>query len=426
MKRFRIGHYLKTSLWFLPLMCVAAGVVLSLVATTIDDGSMIPESITGDATAAMQILYLIAFSMLTLTGLLLSLLVVAVQLAMGTFSPRIVRQILQDRPSQAAIGLFGATFAFALLAIRKVETSVDGSPGVVPGLAVVIAIVLVISCVCTLIWYLNHIAQSLRVAALTGWVANDTMKTVDRIYPDKGNEQALDAGELRTPHSGVIFTVDYDRLVALARTHDCRFELLWAVGDFVPTGAALVRAIDAPASLRPAAVTSLIALGPERTLNQDVAYGLRMLVDIAERSLAGGPFDDPTTTVQAIDRLHDILRHLVYRPLHDGQHHDADGTLRLTAPTMLWDGYVRLAFDEIRIAGAGSPQVVRRLRSALDDLLSIAPADRRPPIEEQLKLLTTLAGRAAPTRSDRHSTLVPDPSGLGSATDLITSPVSRS
>ncbi|WGW12149.1 DUF2254 domain-containing protein [Saxibacter everestensis] len=418
MKRFRIGHYLKTSLWFLPLLFVLGGVILSLIATAIDNGSLIPQSITGDPTAAMQILYLIAFAMLTLTGLLLSLLVVAVQLAMGTFSPRIVRQILQDRPSQSAIGLFAATFAFAMLAMRKVRTTADG--GSVPGLAVLIAIVLVVGCIGTLIWYLNHIAQSLRVAALTGWVSEDTMKSLDRVYPDHGPQQPLDPSLITTPHSGVVFEVDHDRLVDLARKSGCRLELLWAVGDFVPTGAALVRVAGEPAVLSARAVTASIAIGPERTLNQDVAYGLRMLVDIAIRSLSSGPFEDPTTTVQAIDRLHDIMRQLARRPLHSGEHHDADGTLRLLAPTMQWGGYVRLAFDELRQAGAASPQVVRRLRSALDDLLTVVPEERRPDLEHQLELLGDLSSAAAPTKADRRMTQVPDPSGLGSAADLLT------
>ncbi len=155
-------------------------------------------------------------------------------------------------------------------------------------------------------------------------------------------------------------------------------------------------------------------------MNQDVAYGVRMLVDIAERSLAAGPFDDPTTAVQAIARLHDILRQLIGRPLHSGRHHDANGTLRLLAPSMRWEGYVRLAFDEIRQTGAASPQVTRRLMSALDDLLAVAPPERRPPLERQRELLTELAGGTAPHTADRHAAVVPDPSGLGSAVELVT------
>lgn len=418
MRRFRLGHYLKTTLWFVPLLFVLAGIILSLVTTSIDDGSMIPQSITGDPAAALQILYLISFSMLTLTGLVLSLVVVVVQLAMGVFSPRIVRQILQDRPSQAAIGLFAGTFAHSVLAIRKVRTVPGG--GSVPGLAVIVALVLVLSCIATLVWYVNHIGQSLRVAALVGWVAEDTIKALDEVYPDHGAGQKLSPELIANPCSGVVFKIDHQRLVALAERADCCLELLWAVGDFVPTGAPLLRVVGDPHRLARHDVVRSIALGPERTMNQDVAYGIRMLVDIAERSLAAGPFDDPTTAVQAIDRLHDILRQLIGRPLHSGRHHDAKGTLRLLAPSMRWEGYVRLAFDEIRQTGAASPQVTRRLMSALDDLLAVAPPERRPPLERQRELLTELAGGTAPNAADRHAAVVPDPSGLGSAVELVT------
>lgn len=424
-RRFRWGHYLKTSLWVVPLGCVVVGAATSLLTTSVDDGTLVPQSISGDPNAALQILYLIAFSMLTLTGLVLSLLVVAVQLAMGTFSPRIVRQILQDRPSQAAIGLFAGTFTHAMLAMRAVDIEPDGG-GKVPGLAVVVAIVLVLACIGTLVWYLNHITQSLRTAALVGWVTRDTLTTLDRMYPDHGPAQELDPALVPAPRSGVVFTIGHDRLVALAERADCCFEVLSTVGDFVPVGAALVRVHgEAGPQVRDEAARTIV-LGPERTLNQDVAYGIRLLVDIAERSLTGGPFSDPTTSVQAIDRIHDILRHMVRRPMHDGRFHDRSGTLRLTVPTMQWNGFVQLAFDEIRQVGAGSPQVSRRLTAALQDLLSIAPEERRPPLERQLASLGELVSYAANTDADREDGMVPDPAGIGSAAVLVTPPSSAS
>lgn len=423
MKRFRIAHYLKTSLWLVPMLWVLGGMVLSLTTTAVDDGTLIPQSITGDTTAAMQILYLIAFSMLTLTGMVLSLVVVAVQLAMGSFSPRIVRQVLQDRPSQMAIGLFAGTFTHALLAIREVRTEPDG--GTVPGLAVVVAIVLVLACIGTLVWYLNHIAQSLRTAALVAWVADDTLITLAHNYPDRGAEPQPGPEFITAEHAGVVFTIGHERLVALAEQADCLLEVQSAVGDFVPTGATLVHVVGDHTGLARTAVARSVVLGPERTLNQDVAYGMRLLVDIAESSLASGPLQDPTTVVQAIDRLHDILRQLISRPLSDGLHRDAGGTLRVTVPTVQWEGYVRIAFDEIRQAGAASPQISRRLTAALDDLLSIAPPDRRGALEDQQRLLAELVAGQDRTATDKEQALVPDPSGLGSAKDMLSPGRSR-
>lgn len=416
MRIFRIKHWLKTSLWVVPFLFILGGIALAFTAITIDPaGELVPPAISGDETAAMQMLYLIAFAMLTLTGLVLSLVVLIVQLAMGTFSPRIVRQILQDRPSQCAIGLFAGTFSYSLLCMRAIDTTPDG--GTVPGLAVVGAMILVLSCIMTLVWYVNHVGQMLRVAALVGSVANDTMSTLEQIYPDHG-PQETDEDLVFTSKGGIVFEVDHDQLVAVAKRSDCCLELLWAVGDFVPTGAALARVVGDPEMLSHTEVTDAVALGPERTMNQDVAYGLRMLVDIAIGSLSSGPFDDPTTAVQTIDRLHDILRQIVRRPMSSGEFRDDDGALRLLVPTLQWNGFVRLAFDEIRQAGAGSPQVSRRLQSALEDLLTVAPPERRAALEDQMELLSDVVVASIRHEADQRAALVPDPSGIGSADEL--------
>ena len=144
-----------------------------------------------------------------------------------------------------------------------------------------------------------------------------------------------------------------------------------------------------------------------------------MLVDIAERTLSSGPFEDPTTTVQAIDRLHDILRQIARRPMHSGEYRDAGGVVRVRVTTMQWEGFVRLAFDELRQAGAGSPQVTRRLTAALEDLLCVAPPDRRPILRRELALLHEQAARSASTDADREAALEPDPAGIGSAAALV-------
>jgi uncharacterized membrane protein len=156
--------------------------------------------------------------------------------------------------------------------------------------------------------------------------------------------------------------------VRIAAAGDTVLTLLPALGEFVPAGAALFESSEDASRIDADAAVRAIEVSLERTLDQDVAYGLRMLVDIAERSVSESPFLDPTTAVQAIDRLYDCLRQLAPRPFPDGQYRDETGKVRLVTRTMAWDDYVHLAFDEIRMAGAQSPQVVRRLRAALEDL----------------------------------------------------------
>ena len=162
--------------------------------------------------------------------------------------------------------------------------------------------------------------------------------------------------------------------------------------------------------------------GLERTLDEDVAYGFRMLVDMGERSLSESAFLDPTTAVQCIDRLHDGLRQLAIRSLPDGRLHDAEGNLRLTVPAMSWDAYVHLAFDEIRLAGAHSPQVSRRLVAALEDLLEVAPLHRRPVLAHQLRLLTAAVRQTGRDDADQEMANEPDRQGIGVAVNGGPSP----
>ncbi len=158
---------------------------------------------------------------------------------------------------------------------------------------------------------------------------------------------------------------------------------------------------------------------------KDLAYGFRKLVDIAVRSIAQ-PFNDPTTTVQALHRLHDLLRQMAPRPLPCGEHRDEDGVVRLLERTVSWDGYVRLAFDEIRLAGASEPQVTRKLGAALADLQSVASADRQEPLDRQLRLLNAAVRRAHEDEEDLLAALTPDTEGIGSGVDVTAAPPPRS
>jgi uncharacterized membrane protein len=413
---FRIVRHIRTSLWFVPVMCVLAGVVLSFVTIAIDrrfDYKLISESFTGGPDAATAILSTVALAMVSLATLVLTITMVVVQLAMGQFSPRIVQTILKDKPSQFAIGIFVATFAHAMLTLREVRFGDDAT---VPGLAVVVAFFLVVVSIMVLVLYVHHIGKSLRVSALIEFVGKDTRKLLDKMYPDE--EPVTGSGPDRVvvvPTSGVVTKISYDVLVDVAREAGCMLQLVAPIGEFVPAGAPLFKVHGRPKSLDDDAVLAGVALGLERTLDQDVAYGLRMLVDIAERSLSDSPFLDPTTAVQAVDRLHDCLRQLAGRVFPDGLHRDEDGELRLVVPSMDWDAYVHLAFDEIRLAGAGSPQVSRRLAAALEDLLTVAPPSRRPVLEQQLDLLASSTAASMEDERDVELALSHDRQGLGVA-----------
>ena len=419
----RLLIHLRSSLWFVPVLCVLAGAGISFVTIALDrwfDYEAIPESLIGGPDAATAILSTVAASMVSLTALVLTITMVVVQLAMGQFSPRIVQRILQDKPSQLAIGLFVATFVHAIIAVREVTNNGDGT-GQVPGIAVLTAFVLVLVSIAVLVVYVHHIGKALRVSALIELVGKDTRALLDRIYPDKGAAPEDEPGTprvIRARESGVVTGIGVERLVEEAVRADCVLELVPALGEFVPADAPLFLAHGEPSALDEDRLQEALILKLERTLDQDVAYGIRLLVDIAERSLADSPLQDPTTAVQAIDRIHDILRQLARRPFPDGSHRDGTGKVRFTMPSMSWDAYVLLASEEIRLAGAGSPQVTRRLKAALVDLRSIAPPERVGVLDRQLELLTAAAETALDDERDVDLALTADRQGLGVAATL--------
>src|SRR4051794_13372368 len=376
MSTLRLQRSVRTTLWLLPIGCLAAGALLAIGTLTVDRATgyrLLPQSLTGTPSDAQTILSSFATAMVSLTTLVLTVTLVSVQLAMGQFSPRIVEALLTDRWSQLAIGLFGASFLVAVLTLREIRGS---DTGTVPGLSMLLTYVLMLASIIVLILFVNHAGQGLRVAGLIDLVGDRSREFIVREHGDlpvvTGGSDGIVAAQ-----PGNLIRVDRPALVAAARRADCVLEMVPVVGDFVVGGAPLFRvhpgtrstvtADDRPAGrLRATDVTRHVLLAPERVHTEDLAYGFRKLVDIAVRSIAQ-PFNDPTTTVQALHRLHDLLRQIAPQPFPSGEHRDEDGVVRLVERTVSWAGYVRLAFDEIRLAGASEPQVTRKMCAALAD-----------------------------------------------------------
>src|SRR4051794_8417679 len=234
MRRFRVLRWLRSALWFVPLVCVVAAGRLSLGLLAIDRHrpGLVPSSVTGNSNAVSTILSTVATSMVTLTTLVLTIPTVAVQLSMGQFSARIVPALLQDRPSQLAYGLFGATFAFAALAIR----GLDEPPRFVPGITVLTSYALTFASIGTLFLYMHHSGQRLRASGLIDLVGDQLADQIAR-YPSAEPSTAPDAVDgdqvVLADESGIVDVVDVDGLVALARSRDGRIALVPALGDLV-------------------------------------------------------------------------------------------------------------------------------------------------------------------------------------------------
>ena len=415
MLRFRIRHALSRRLWVIPVLGIVAGACLSFVTVAIDRhlASLVPQGLVGSPSDASTILSTIATSVVTLTSIVLTITLVAIQLAMGQFSPRIVRALLDDRGNQIAVALFGGTFTFAVFSLRAIGTGGDPTPGV----TVLTSFALVLVSGAALVVFVHHAAQQLRIGGLIDLVGDELLAQLQGRYP--GVETTPEEGNVITATAaGNLIHVDYPGLVELARRADCALELVPMMGDFATRGSPLFRIHGSGSRLDIAAIRSRVTVDNERTHNDDPAYGFRKLVDVAQRAL-GTSSNDATSAVQVVNRLHACLRQIADRPLPSGVHRDDTGVVRLTERTLGWDGYVRLAFDEIRLAGAGYPQVTRRMCAAIEDLKTVAWDDRQSPLDRQLRLLAAGVRRALDDEDDIRGALVPDAQGLGSGADVV-------
>lgn len=415
----QLREWLNTGLWFLPMvwafgaMATAVLIVEIDQATGGDDPSWLVFGRGPDS--ARAVLSVIAASTIAFTGTVFSITIIALQLASTQFSPRVLRTFLRDRPSQHCFGVFIATALYSLMVLREV-----GAEIAVPGLALTGAFAFVVSSIFAFVFLVHHVSQSIRAVSIMEAVAAETRRSIRDNYPMDGADPfagvacpagpptqliALDRGP------GDLLGVDEDDLVEVARRHDCVLELLPIVGDYLPSNVPVFAVHGGDGGVTSAEVLPHIGLGPERTLFQDTAFGFRQLVDIAEKALSPA-LNDPTTAVQCIDRLHDLLRRVAVRPLPSGRYGDAEGQLRLVVRRPSWEDFVHLAFDEIRHFGIGSLQIPRRLRAALLDLKAAALPDRQAVLDEQLAALDDAVAREYRVAEERTMARSADAQGL--------------
>jgi uncharacterized membrane protein len=288
----------------------------------------------------------------------------------------------------------------------------------VPGVTVLTALALAAASAFALFVFVHHAGQQLRVGALIDLVGDELRTQLDRRFPREEGVRE-DASVLASRRAGNVIHYDRDALVAEARRAGCTLELVPMMGDFVTHGAPLMRVQGDGARLDRERVRRLIVLDDERTHRGDPAYGFRKLVDVAQRAL-GTSSNDATTAVQVVNRLHDCLRQIADRPIPNGHIRDEDDELRLIERVLDWDGYVRLAFDEIRLAAGGYPQVTRRLEAALNDLKTVGSVERQAALDRQLRLLADGVARGLDDEDDRRAALVADQQGIGSGADVAT------
>jgi uncharacterized membrane protein len=414
LQRYRVRHYLRNTIWLFPVAAMATAMVVVRLLHWLEQAQGWQSGFHPDTMRA--VLGNLAGAMFTFIVFVCSSLLLVVQLASAQLTPRMIGLLFRDAVTKLTLSLFVFTFVFAIAALIRIGTTV-------PRLTAEVAAYSAAACLVLFLYLIDRVGKALRPSGALQAVASEAHEVIDAIYPRRLTDFPGDfvvapdvAGKMpaRTVLNnkvGVVLAFDVKGLVALGTRHDCVIELVPQVGDFVAPGNPLFR-VYGGAGLPSDALHESIALGAERTVEQDPAFAFRVIVDIASKGLSPA-INDPTTAVLAIDRIHHLLRHVGNRRLDNEQVRDAAGRVRLLYRTPDWEDFVTLAITEIRQFGGSSIQVMRRLRAMLEDLLQTLPEARTVLLRQELELLRRSAERFFPEPQDRALAGVSDFQGVG-------------
>jgi uncharacterized membrane protein len=411
-------------MFFVPLVYAVVGTATGLLLPRVEARTLPGLALGLSMGSAQVILSTIASGMMALTAIVFSVGFVMVQFSATAYSPRLVAWLARSAVISHSIGIFTATFLYALGALAWVDRDNSGR---VPPITVWFAILLLFASVVFFVLLIEKIGmlQVTRVLTFTG----DSGRTViNRMYPEPGASSPRPAASpgdaddserapvlLTIAHRGapgVVQAVRTRPLVELARRSNAVVVMAVAVGDTVLDGMPILRVHGTGAPPSAGRLQQAVELGAERTFEQDPKYAVRLLVDIAIKALSPA-INDPTTAVQALDQIEDLLLRMGQRDLDVGRVRDADGRLRLVMPVPTWHDLVVLALDEIRFCGATSIQVMRRTRALLEDLTAQVRPDRRADLEYYLTRVDKGIGRDFDDADDRRDALNSDRQGLG-------------
>jgi len=417
---YRATSYVKSALWVVPLVAIVLDLAFAPVLRELDRA--LGWKLTGldeaGATALFQTVITLTLSFLVFT---FGSLLVAIQVAGGQLTPRIIATtLLRDNVVRYSVGLFVFTLVLTVTALNRVTVSVHQ-------IVVVVVAVLGIACMATFLFLIDYAARLLRPVSILSRVGEEGLKVIDAVYPetvgglggDTAAPWAAPGAPARTmSHEGsseIVLAVDLATLVAEARRRDGVIELAPQVGDFLAFGEPLFHLYGGAAAVPNRKLEAAVALGPERTLEQDPMFAFRILVDIALKALSPA-INDPTTAVLALDQVHRLLRIVGRRQLRAEAIRDPAGAVRVIFRTPNWEDFVHIACTEVRACGASSVQVARRLRAMLVDLLRLLPAHRHPSLRTELELLDRTLEVHYREPEDLALARIPDVQGLGGST----------
>ncbi|MGA2227287.1 MAG: DUF2254 domain-containing protein [Syntrophobacteraceae bacterium] len=423
-RQYIIKSYFRASLWLVPFFSVMLYMLVYRITYGIE-GWLLRTGGIDETTAFFGFTMVGARSALdTIVTLNLSFLVftfgsllVAIQVAGGQYTPRIIATtLLRDNAVRFTVGYFVFTMLFAI----RVLTRMGGDT--VHQFNTFIAMMLGGISIVVFLYLIDYAARFLRPVSIVQCVGESGIAVIKSVYPESTTRPRSVETSRRPSYpdrtvpnagtSGIVLAVDLDGLVTQARNANGMIEFAPQVGDFVAADEPLFLLYGGVGAIDDRQLRAAVALGSERTIEQDPTFAFRILVDIAIKALSPA-INDPTTAVLAIDQLQRLLRLVGLRQLRGEEICDEAGELRLVFRTPNWEDFVHLTCTEIRHCGAGSVQIMRRMRSMLENLMQTLPPHRHAELRQQLELLDRTVEVHYAFAEDRALALIPDSQGLG-------------
>ena len=367
---------LRTSMWFIPMLLVAGAILLAYGCIRIDDGFTVdfsrhyPQPYAGGGESIRLMLSAIATSMITVSGITFSLTIASLAQVSGQLSARVLRNFMSNTTNKLVLGFFVGLFVYCLIVIRTIRLKEDPAGPFVPALSVFMGMLMAVMGVGVLIYFIHYVALSIQATTVVSSITEEALKTIDKLYPrflpddahevpptllPGENNQVIQAVAAST--NGYVQLIDEQRLTQLAMVNDSTLRVEAGVGDFVTQQSTLVslfgfgQFVDQKTIQ---AVKRAFVIRRTRTMDGEIAFGIRQLVDIALKAMAPSS-EDPTTAVLVLDYLSAVLVRLVQRQVQPA------ATAHYVPKQPSFDNLMATALDQIREAAGGNTVLLIRL-----------------------------------------------------------------
>ena len=412
---------MQSSFWFLPAVMVLDAVVLATLLIILDasvDLQVVerwPLLFGAGAAGARGLLTAVASSMVTVAGVVFSITIVALSLTSSQYTSRVLRNFMRDRVNQVVLGIFVGIFAYCLVVLRTIRGGDEGA--FIPPLAVLTGLILAFVGIAVLIYFIHHISKSIQASFIIATAAQETLAAVDQLFSQELGESAEEDTDgylvksfaeqawsaVPARKTGYIESIDSDALLNLARKYQTIVRMEHGIGEFVVEGTPLI-SVAKRGGLDDATTDELngvYVIGRQRVVEQDAAFGIRQIVDIAMKALSPG-VNDTTTAVICVDYLTAILARLATRRITASHWMDDQRELRVMARGPSFESLLNEAFDQIRQNAESNVAILLRMLGSLQTIAVLTSSpNRRWLLQQKVEEIAEAAERTIVSPHDR-------------------------